>query len=31
LRRFLDRIPVLGEVLSRPLGALGFVIVLGYP
>ncbi len=30
LQRFLDRIPVLGEVLSRPLGALGFVIVLGF-
>lgn len=29
LQRFLDRIPVLGEVLSRPLGALGFVIVVG--
>ncbi len=30
LQRFLDRIPVLGEVLSRPLGALGFIIVLGF-
>jgi peptide/nickel transport system permease protein len=30
LQRFLDRIPVLGEVLGRPLGALGFVIVLGF-
>jgi peptide/nickel transport system permease protein len=26
--RFLDRIPVLGAVLQRPLGALGFTIVL---
>ncbi len=25
---FLDRIPVLGEVIQRPLGALGFFIVL---
>ena len=30
LQRLFDRIPVLGEVLSRPLGALGFVIVLGF-
>ena len=30
LQRFLDRIPVLGEVLGRPLGALGFFIVLGF-
>lgn len=30
LQRLLDRIPVLGEVLSRPLGALGFIIVLGF-
>lgn len=30
LQRLLDRLPVLGEVLSRPLGALGFVIVLGF-
>jgi peptide/nickel transport system permease protein len=30
LRRFLARIPVLGEVVSRPLGALGFLIVLGF-
>jgi peptide/nickel transport system permease protein len=32
-RRFnhiLDRIPVLGDVLKRPLGALGFTIVLGF-
>jgi peptide/nickel transport system permease protein len=28
LQRFLDRIPVLGDVLRRPLGALGFLIVL---
>lgn len=27
---FLDRIPVLGDVLRRPLGALGFLIVLGF-
>jgi peptide/nickel transport system permease protein len=27
-QRALDRIPVLGDVLRRPLGALGFVIVL---
>jgi peptide/nickel transport system permease protein len=27
LQRVLDRIPVIGEVLGRPLGALGFVIV----
>jgi peptide/nickel transport system permease protein len=27
-QRWLDRIPVLGEVLRRPLGALGFIIVL---
>lgn len=26
----LNRLPVLGEVLERPLGALGFVIVLGF-
>jgi len=26
--RLLDRVPVLGQVLQRPLGALGFVIVL---
>lgn len=28
LHRFLNRLPVLGDVLRRPLGALGFVIVL---
>ncbi len=27
-QRFLDRLPVLGDVLGRPLGALGFFIVL---
>jgi peptide/nickel transport system permease protein len=30
LQRLLDRLPVVGEVLGRPLGALGFVIVLGF-
>jgi peptide/nickel transport system permease protein len=30
VQRFLDRIPVLGEVLRRPLGALGFLIVLAF-
>ena len=30
LQRLFDRIPVVGEVLSRPLGALGFIIVLGF-
>jgi peptide/nickel transport system permease protein len=29
-QRFLNRIPVLGDVLRRPLGALGFVIVLAF-
>lgn len=29
-QQLLDRIPVLGDVLRRPLGALGFVIVLGF-
>jgi peptide/nickel transport system permease protein len=29
-QRLLDRIPVLGEVLQRPLGLLGFLIVLGF-
>ncbi|MDF1501011.1 MAG: hypothetical protein P1P76_11125 [Anaerolineales bacterium] len=28
LQSFLDRIPILGDVLRRPLGALGFLIVL---
>jgi peptide/nickel transport system permease protein len=28
VQMFLDRIPVLGEILRRPLGALGFLIVL---
>jgi peptide/nickel transport system permease protein len=27
-QRFLDQVPVLGDVLRRPLGALGFLIVL---
>lgn len=27
LHSFLDRIPILGDVLRRPLGALGFIIV----
>ena len=29
-QRFLNRIPVLGDVLRRPLGILGFVIVAGF-
>ena len=29
-QRFLNRIPVLGDVLRRPLGVLGFVIVSGF-
>jgi peptide/nickel transport system permease protein len=29
-QQFLNRIPVLGDVLRQPLGALGFVIVLGF-
>jgi peptide/nickel transport system permease protein len=29
-QQVLNRLPVLGEVLERPLGALGFVIVLGF-
>jgi peptide/nickel transport system permease protein len=29
-QRFLDHIPVLGDVLKRPLGALGFLIVLSF-
>jgi peptide/nickel transport system permease protein len=29
-QRFLNRIPVLGDVLRRPLGVLGFVIVAGF-
>jgi peptide/nickel transport system permease protein len=28
IQRFLDRIPVLGDVIRRPLGALGFFIIL---
>jgi peptide/nickel transport system permease protein len=30
LQRVLDRIPVVGEVLGQPLGALGFVIVAAF-
>jgi peptide/nickel transport system permease protein len=30
LQQFLDRIPILGDVVRRPLGALGFFIVLGF-
>ncbi|MBN1316080.1 MAG: ABC transporter permease [Anaerolineales bacterium] len=30
LQRVFSRIPVLGQVLQRPLGILGFVIVLGF-
>jgi len=29
-QRILNRIPILGDVLQRPLGALGFTIVLGF-
>jgi peptide/nickel transport system permease protein len=29
-QQLLNRLPVLGDVLRRPLGALGFVIVLGF-
>lgn len=29
-QRALNRIPVLGDVLRRPLGVLGFIIVLGF-
>ncbi|MFC2031468.1 ABC transporter permease [Chloroflexota bacterium] len=29
-QRFLNRLPVLGDVLRRPLGVLGFLIVLGF-
>jgi peptide/nickel transport system permease protein len=29
-QQFLNRIPVLGDVLHQPLGALGFLIVLGF-
>lgn len=29
-QQFLNRLPVLGDVLRRPLGFLGFVIVLGF-
>jgi peptide/nickel transport system permease protein len=30
LQQFLNRIPVLGDVLTQPLGALGFFIVLAF-
>lgn len=30
LRKALDRIPILGDVLRQPLGAVGFVIVLAF-
>jgi peptide/nickel transport system permease protein len=30
VQRFLDRIPILGDVVRRPLGALGFFIVLAF-
>jgi peptide/nickel transport system permease protein len=30
LQKFLDRIPILGDVVRRPLGALGFFIVLAF-
>jgi peptide/nickel transport system permease protein len=30
LQRLLGRVPVLGDVLKQPLGALGFLIVLGF-
>lgn len=29
-QRFLDRLPVLGDILRRPLGMLGFIIVAGF-
>jgi peptide/nickel transport system permease protein len=29
-QQFLNRLPILGDVLRRPLGFLGFVIVLGF-
>jgi len=29
-QQFLNRIPVLGDVLRRPLGVLGFLIALGF-
>jgi peptide/nickel transport system permease protein len=29
-QQFLNRLPVLGDVLRRPLGVLGFLIVLGF-
>ncbi len=30
LQRTLDRLPILGDILRQPLGAIGFVIVLGF-
>ena len=30
IRGLMDRIPVLGDVLQRPLGALGFAVVFGF-
>jgi len=30
IHAFLDRLPVLGDVVRRPLGALGFAIVFGF-
>lgn len=30
MQQFLDRIPILGDVVRRPLGALGFFIVLAF-
>lgn len=30
LRKLLDRIPILGDILRQPLGAIGFVIVLTF-
>jgi peptide/nickel transport system permease protein len=30
LQRLLNRIPILGEVLRRPLGIIGFTIILGF-
>lgn len=30
LQRMLDRVPVLGDVVRQPLGAIGFVIVLAF-
>ena len=30
LQQFLDRVPILGDVVRRPLGAMGFFIVLAF-